>query len=86
MLVFFPIILFIIGLGGVFLCRKNLIIVLMCLELCLLAVNMLFISFSLLLDDFFGLFVSLFILVIGAVESSVGLSLIIAYFMANTNY
>ena len=69
--------LFVTGVVGVVLNRKNIIITFMSLELMLLAVNLNFLSFSLLLDDIVGQIFVLFILTIAAAESSIGLSLLI---------
>lgn len=68
--------LFFTGVVGVILNRKNILITFMSLELMLLAVNLNFLSFSLLLDDIVGQIFVLFILTIGATESSIGLSLL----------
>nr|YP_009370833.1 NADH dehydrogenase subunit 4L [Pharyngomonas kirbyi]ARO47999.1 NADH dehydrogenase subunit 4L [Pharyngomonas kirbyi] len=78
--IYFSIILFFIAIHGVFLSRKNIIIVLMSIELMLISIMLIFIFFSLYLDDFFGQVSTLFILSIGASESAVGLSLIVSYY------
>lgn len=72
--------LFFIGLFGVFLSRKNLIILIMCIEIMLLAVNFNLICFSVFLDDLIGEMFALFILTIGASESAIGLALIVSYY------
>jgi NADH-quinone oxidoreductase subunit K len=72
--------LFFIGILGLVLNRKNIIITLMALELMLLAVNLNFIIFSVYLDDIVGQVFVLFILTIAATESSIGLALLIVYF------
>jgi NADH-quinone oxidoreductase subunit K len=74
------VILFFIGILGLVLNRKNIIITLMALELMLLAVNLNFIIFSVYLDDIVGQVFVLFILTIAATESSIGLALLMVYF------
>jgi NADH-quinone oxidoreductase subunit K len=74
------VILFFIGILGLVLNRKNIIITLMALELMLLAVNLNFIIFSVYLDDIVGQIFVLFILTIAATESSIGLALLMVYF------
>jgi NADH-quinone oxidoreductase subunit K len=74
------VILFFIGILGLVLNRKNIIITLMALELMLLAVNLNFIVFSVYLDDIVGQVFVLFILTIAATESSIGLALLMVYF------
>jgi NADH-quinone oxidoreductase subunit K len=73
-------ILFFIGILGLVLNRKNIIITLMALELMLLAVNLNFIVFSVYLDDIVGEVFVLLILTIAATESSIGLALLMVYF------
>jgi NADH-quinone oxidoreductase subunit K len=72
--------LFIIGLYGVVLNKKNVLIILMAIELMLLSVNLNFIIFSLYLDDLLGQFFSLFILTVAAAESATGLAILVAYY------
>ena len=62
-------ILFILGIWGIFLNRKNIVIMLMSIELMLLAVNLNFIIFSVYLDDILGQVFSIFILTVAAAES-----------------
>jgi NADH-quinone oxidoreductase subunit K len=73
-------ILFFIGILGLVLNRKNIIITLMALELMLLAVNLNFIIFSVYLDDIVGEIFVLLILTVAATESSIGLALLMVYF------
>jgi len=74
-------ILFIIGLLGLFLSRQtHLIIILMALEIILLSANINFIIFSIYFDDLLGQIYSLLILTIGAVESAIGLAILIVYY------
>ena len=73
------IVLFFIGSVGIFLSRKNFILMLMSLELMLLAVNMLFFFFSLYLDNLFGFVFIFYILTVAAAETAIGLSFIVVY-------
>lgn len=73
-------IVYIVGLFGIFLIRKNLIIILMSIELMLLAVNLNFIVFSLYLDDLMGEIFSLLILTVAASEAAIGLAILIVYY------
>ena len=73
-------VLFLLGIWGIFLNRKNIIIMLMSIELMLLAVNMNFLIFSVHLDDMLGQLFSLFILTVAAAESAIGLALLVIYY------
>ena len=73
-------ILYIIGLVGIFLLKKNLIIILMSIELMLLAINFNFIIFSVYLDDITGQIFALFILTVAAAEASIGLAILVIYY------
>ena len=73
-------ILFAIGVVGIFLNRKNLIVLLMCIELMLLAVNMNFIAFSHHLDDISGQVFVFFILTVAAAESAIVLAILVVLF------
>nr|YP_007890740.1 NADH dehydrogenase subunit 4L [Jakoba libera]AGH24234.1 NADH dehydrogenase subunit 4L [Jakoba libera] len=77
-----PMIVFMIGLSGIFLNRKNLLIILMSIELVLLAVNMNFIIFSVYLDDLIGQVFALLVLTVAAAESAIGLAILVIYFRA----
>ena len=74
--------LFTIGVFGIFLNRKNVIVILMCIELMLLAVNINFVAFSsgLGLNDLAGQVFSMFILTVAAAEAAIGLAILVAYF------
>ena len=74
------VILFFIGILGLVLNIKNILITLMALELILLGVNLNFVVFSVYLDDIVGQIFVLFILTIAATESSIGLALLMVYF------
>lgn len=76
---------FIFGVLGLLFNKTNLIIMIMSIELMILAVNLNFIFFSLLLDDLAGQIFSIFILALAAGESSVGLAFIIAYYRNKGN-
>lgn len=72
--------LFCISIAGLFLNRKNVIILLMCIELMLLAVNMNFIAFSHFLGDIHGQVFVFFILTVAAAESAIGLAILVVMF------
>jgi NADH-quinone oxidoreductase subunit K len=72
--------LFAIGVVGIFMNRKNLIILLMAIELMLLAVNMNFIAFAHYLNDLSGQVFVFFILTVAAAESAIGLAILVALF------
>lgn len=74
------VLLFFIGLSGIMLNRKNIIIILISIELILLAVNFNFVIFSIFLDDFLGQVFALFILTIAAAESAIGLAIYVVFF------
>ena len=73
-------IIFTIGVVGIFLNRKNVIVILMSIELILLAVNINFVSFSIFLNDLNGQIFTLFILTVAAAEAAIGLAIIVAYY------
>ena len=73
-------ILFAISIVGIFLNRKNLIILLMAIELMLLAVNMNFVAFSYYLGDMRGQIFVFFILTVAAAESAIGLAILVVLF------
>ena len=77
---FVSIILFILGILGIFITRKNIIIILMSIELMLLSVNFNFIIFSVYLDDIIGQLFSLLILTVAAAESAIGLAILVIYY------
>jgi len=72
--------LFVIGVLGIFSTRKNIIIILMSIELMLLAINFNFIIFSVFLDDIIGQIFALLILTIAAAESAIGLAILVIYY------
>ena len=73
-------ILFALSVIGIFLNRKNLIVLLMCIELMLLAVNLNFIAFSYYLGDMAGQVFVFFILTVAAAESAIGLAILVVLF------
>jgi NADH-quinone oxidoreductase subunit K len=73
-------ILFTIGVFGIFLNRKNVIIILMSIELILLAVNINFVAFSSFLHDMVGQVFALFVLTVAAAEAAIGLAILVVYF------
>ena len=73
-------IIFTIGIAGIFLNRKNIIVILMSIELILLAVNINLVSFSIYLNDIGGQIFTLFILAVAAAEAAIGLAIIVVYF------
>ena len=77
---FFTSLLFFFGLSGIVFGRKNLILLLMSIEVMLLAVNLNFLIFSSFLDDLIGHFFSLLILTVAAAESATGLAILVIYF------
>jgi NADH-quinone oxidoreductase subunit K len=73
-------ILLVIGVFGIFLNRKNVIVILMSIELILLAVNLNFIAFSAALGDLVGQVFALFVLTVAAAEAAIGLAILVAFF------
>jgi NADH-quinone oxidoreductase subunit K len=73
-------IIFFLGITGIFIFRKHLINILISLELILLSINLNFVIFSCYLDDILGQIYCLMILTIAAAESSIGLALLIIYY------
>lgn len=73
-------VLFTLGVFGIFLNRKNVIIILMSIELILLAVNINFVAFSAFLNDLVGQIFALFILTVAAAEAAIGLAILVAFY------
>ena len=71
---------FTIGVVGIFLNRKNIIVILMSIELILLAVNINLVSFSVYMNDISGQIFTLFILTVAAAEAAIGLAIIVVYY------
>ncbi len=72
--------LFVIGVFGIFLNRKNVIVVLMSIELMLLAVNINLVAFSAHLGDLVGQVFALFVLTVAAAEAAIGLAILVCFF------
>jgi NADH-quinone oxidoreductase subunit K len=72
--------LFTMGVLGIFLNRKNLIVILMAIELILLAVNINFVAFSAYLNDLVGQVFAMFVLTVAAGEAAIGLAILVIYF------
>jgi NADH-quinone oxidoreductase subunit K len=77
--------LFFIGLFGIVLNRKNILIVLMSIELMLLAINLNFVIFSNSIDDIMGQVFALLILTVAAAESAIGLAILVVYYRLRGN-
>jgi len=73
-------ILFTIGILGIFINRKNVIVILMSVELILLAVNINLVAFSAFLGDLVGQVFALFVLTVAAAEASIGLAILVVFF------
>ncbi len=77
--------LFAIAVAGIFINRKNMILLLMCIELMLLAVNFNFIAFSRFLDDTAGQVFVFFILTVAAAEAAIGLAILVVLFRTRSS-
>ena len=73
-------ILFVIGIFGIFLNRKNVIIILMSIELMLVSVNINFVAFSVFLNDMIGQVFTMFVLTVAAAEASIGLAILVCFY------
>jgi NADH-quinone oxidoreductase subunit K len=73
-------VLFTIGIFGIFLNRKNVIVIMMSIELILLAVNINFVAFSTFLNDLVGQVYALLVLTVAAAEAAIGLAILVVYF------
>jgi NADH-quinone oxidoreductase subunit K len=73
-------ILLVIGVFGIFLNRKNVIIILMAIELILLAVNLNLVAFSAALNDLAGQVMAMLVLTVAAAEAAIGLAIVLVYF------
>jgi NADH-quinone oxidoreductase subunit K len=73
-------ILFVLGVFGIFLNRKNVIVILMAIELILLAVNINLVAFSVFLGDMVGQVFAMFVLTVAAAEAAIGLAILVIYF------
>ncbi|MGN6278137.1 MAG: NADH-quinone oxidoreductase subunit NuoK [Sphingomonas sp.] len=73
-------VLFVMGVLGIFLNRKNIIVILMAIELILLAVNLNLVAFSAALHDLVGQVFAMFVLTVAAGEAAIGLAILVIYF------
>ncbi len=73
-------VLFVLGVLGIFLNRKNVIVILMAIELILLAVNINLVAFSAFLQDLTGQIFAMFVLTVAAGEAAIGLAILVIYF------
>jgi NADH-quinone oxidoreductase subunit K len=73
-------VLFVLGVFGIFLNRKNVIVILMAIELILLAVNINLVAFSAYLGDMVGQVFAMFVLTVAAGEAAIGLAILVIYF------
>ena len=73
-------ILFTLGVLGIFINRKNVIVILMSIELILLSVNINFVAFSSFLNDIVGQVFAMFVLTVAAAEAAIGLAILVVYF------
>ena len=73
-------VLFVIGIFGLFLNRKNIIILLMSIELMLLSVNINLVAFSSFMNDLVGQIFTLFVLPVAAAEAAIGLAILVSFF------
>ncbi len=72
--------LFVIGICGIFLNRKNIITIMMSIELMLLAVNINFVAFSVYLGDVTGQIFAIFVLTVAAAEAAIGLAILVVFY------
>ena len=78
--IFVSAILFVLGVLGIFLNRKNIIVILMAIELILLSVNINLVAFSAFLGDLVGQVFAMFVLTVAAGEAAIGLAILVIYF------
>ena len=78
-------IIFLIGLFGIISNRKNILLIIISIELMLLSINLNFITCSIFIDDLVGQIFSLFIVTVAAAESAIGLAIIVAHFHVFTS-
>jgi len=79
------IILFCIGIAGIFLNRKNIISILMSIEIMLVAININFVAFSAYLGDLLGQIFAIFVLTVAGAEAAIGLAILVVYFNNRNN-
>ena len=79
-LICIPFCIFFIGLIGVFTNKKNILLMIICIELMLLSANFNFLMFAFYMDDILGQIFAIFVLTVAAAETSIGLAIIICYY------
>lgn len=79
-LYFFPLILFVISIIGIILNQSNIIIILICIEIMLLSISMNFLIHAFIIDNALGQICSIYIITVAAVESAIGLSIMISFY------
>jgi NADH:ubiquinone oxidoreductase subunit K len=79
-IIFISLSIFFIGLFGIFMNRKNILLIIVCVELILLGINFNFLISSYYLDDLLGQIFALFVLTVAAAESSIGLAILVVYY------
>ena len=77
---FLSAVVFTIGIVGIFLNRKNVIVILMSIELVLISVNINLVSFSIYLNDIVGQIFTMFVLTVAAAEAAIGLAILVVFF------
>jgi NADH-quinone oxidoreductase subunit K len=82
---FVAILLFFIGFLGIAVNRRSVLLILLCVEIMLLAVNLNFIFYSVFLDDIIGQLFALYVLTVAAAESAIGLALLVIYYRVHSN-
>jgi len=80
LIIFIPFSIFLLGLFGIFINRKNLILIIVCIELILLSINFSFLVSSYYLDDILGQVFTIFVLTVAAAESSIGLAILVTFY------
>jgi len=75
-----PMLIFLTGLAGILMNRKNILLVIVCIELILLSINFSFLLISFYLDDVLGQIFAIFILTVAAAETSIGLAIFVVYY------
>ena len=75
-----PFFIFFIGFIGIFTNKKNVLLIIICIELMLLAANFNFLIFSYCIDDILGQIFAIFVLTVAAAESSIGLAILVCYY------
>lgn len=78
-----PFLIFFIGLIGIFTNKKNILLIIICIELMLLAANFNFLIFAFCLDDILGQIFAIFVLTVAAAETSIGLAILVCYYRVN---